>query len=103
MTYTLQELKKDFTIVKGENKKEWIKKHTIKGDTLYSVYKSWSEDKEKAFNNCVKLAIKYGYITRGVTGGNSSYFTYMFTFEDDKNHYIAVITYSNNWLLIEEA
>lgn len=95
-----QELQKDFTIVGSNTRQgEGIKNRYAHYSNLRQCYNSYSGAKERAFEYCKELEIKYN----GFRGGINSYcinnFTYVFEFEKDGCKFKAWITKANNYLV----
>ena len=48
------------------------------GNSLYGPYNSWSDEKQKAFENCNKIADRYDGENRKIVSRNGWIFTYGF-------------------------
>lgn len=67
------------------------------GSSLYKIYKSWSEEKEDAFNRCRKLKSNLNGFDACLCGHNCDKFTYAFLFIEDNKTYLAYITKDNDY------
>lgn len=72
-----------------------------KGMTLYQAYNRPSYYKERAYQRCLELAQSYNAIASGITGYNTTQFTFGFYCEDENGVvHIYKITKDNDYELI---
>lgn len=70
------------------------------GKTIFQAYESPPQRKIKAYEYCEKLAQKYDYFSKGITGHNCMQFTYEFDFVYKGYCCHAKITKDYNWLYV---
>ena len=59
---------------------------------LRQVYKSWSDKKQEAFNNCRKACVDQGGHGLRILSANTSFFTVGYTYTDssDNTHFVYI-------------